>query len=173
MPRNPTTSFRFTQTELEVLAQLAERLGLTRTDTLREALAAFAMMVPTAELDAVATLTVLRERYGPEAEVAVWADDPGTGPEGHVRINGAVQGDVGAIAIPAPHEAAVFLFLQVVDAHAHALVPVGRSDTLIVSASFPVGKLAFPAPGLRIVLQLKDLKPVVSPKLAAQVEVGV
>lgn len=165
-----TVNFRFAPDDLGYLEVLSEELHISRTDVLRQAIFAFQNLIQVAQADAVGVLAVIRERHEDEAEVALWVSQGADGePEAHVRIDGVEPTDLGARAMVSPQGDTAFVFLDVNDASAEVLVPVG-DDALLVRPRFAVGELPWPPQNYRIVLSLKDLAPTVSPEVSARLE---
>jgi predicted transcriptional regulator len=156
------STFRLDDDTLARLMGLAEALHISRTEVLRQAISAFRDLILVAQADAGGVLATLRERYGVDAEVALWVGEGADGePEAHVRVDGLERPDLGARAIRSPRGGSVVVFLDPSDAHADLLVPVG-DDALLVRPRFAIGELPWPPQSRQIVLSLKDLAPTVS-----------
>jgi hypothetical protein len=119
-------------------------------------------------------LEVLRDRYEPDAEVAICVSEGVDGePEAHVRINGAEPDDLAARALMSPQGESVLLFLDPSNAYADLAVPVGDKDAVWVRPRFNVGELPWPPQPLRIVMSLGAVAPTVPLEMStrlAQVE---
>jgi predicted transcriptional regulator len=164
------TTFRLDDDALATLQGLAEALHISRTEVVRQATSAFRNLILVAQADSIGVLETIRERYGAEAEVTLWVSQGADGePEAHVRIDDNEPADLGARVITSPEGGRAFVFLDLNDAAADLLVPVG-DDALRVRPRFPVGELPWPPQNLRIVLSLKNLAPIVPAEVPARLD---
>ncbi len=169
MARN--VSYRLEESEIRLIDGLAEAVGISKTEVIRLGIKALRDLIVVAQADAGAVLEVLRDRYEPDAEVAIWVTEGADGePEAHVRISGAEPADLGARALKSSRGDSVLLFLDPSNTYADLAVPVGDKDAVWVRPRFNVGELPWPPQPLRIVLSLGDVAPTASPEMSIRLE---
>lgn len=150
------------------LDRVAEALGVSRAQAVREAIATSAALLAAARQQTVERLAVVRERYGDEAKLIVLVSEGEDGEVlGHVIIDGQELEDVRAV--PRVHDGRVLLFLNVLgagEARPSVLAGFGSETILIPEARVPLGELPWPAdPTRALVVRLGDIDELIAPKI--------
>jgi predicted transcriptional regulator len=153
-------NFRLEDEVVGLLDRMARALGITRSEALRQSIAAGAALLKAADGQSVERLKALREQEGDDAvlTVAVGVGEDG-GPVGYALIDGQPKENVRAV--PALVGDRVFLFLNLPNLgpfEPRVFANFANTGVFAPDVSFPLGALPWPPdPGRGFVFRLGDL----------------
>lgn len=152
-------TYRLDERTLDSIDVLATGLGISKTDAVRQAVAAFHGIYVDATTDALTLRYALTTRFGPEAKVtiAVGVGENGEPAAAAVGIDGKGLEGLGASVLRTQDGMHAAVFLEF-DSPRARLIPVG--DGLVRAiVRFDAGVIAWPAQVSEVVVPVRELVP--------------